>query len=90
MRVDSYGKLSSIYNVNNTRKSDFSKKNNLRGDTFEISQKAKTFQLVKNTVSSASDIRVDRVEKLRQAVEEGSYSVSARDIANKLVDSYYQ
>ena len=34
-----------------------------------------------------SDVRMDKVAKLQQAIASGSYSVSSSDVADKMIDS---
>ena len=89
MRVDNYGQVAGTYNVSKARKAEQIVKTNKGNDTVEISNAAKTFQVARAAVSTASDIRADKVERLKAAIEEGTYSVSARDIADKLVEGYF-
>ena len=89
MRVDTYGQISNAYNVSKARKTEAVAKTSKGSDTVEISSAAKTFQVARVAVSTASDIRADKVERLKAAIEEGTYSVSARDIADKLVEGYF-
>ena len=89
MRVDNYGQVAGTHNVSKARKAEQTVKTNKGNDTVEISNAAKTFQVARAAVSTASDIRADKVERLKAAIEEGTYSVSARDIADKLVEGYF-
>ena len=89
MRVDNYGQVAGTYNVSKARKAEQTVKINKGNDTVEISNAAKTFQVARAAVSTASDVRADKVERLKAAIEEGTYSVSARDIADKLVEGYF-
>ena len=86
MRVDNYGQVAGTYNVSKARKAEQTVKTNKGND---ISNASKTFQVARAAVSTASDIRADKVERLKAAIEEGTYSVSARDIADKLVEGYF-
>ena len=83
MRVDNYGQVTNAYNMNKTRKAESVAKANKGNDTVEISNAAKT------AVTSASDVRADKIARLKAAIEEGTYSVSARDVADKLVEGYF-
>lgn len=89
MRVDNYGQVSSVYNVSKAKRTDAAAKTGRGNDTVEISGAAKTYQNARAAVASASDIRTDKVEKLRAALSAGTYSVSGRDIADKLVERYF-
>lgn len=90
MRVDNYGQISGAYNVSKVRKAEAVAKSGKGNDTVEISDAAKTFQVARTAVASASDVRVEKVEKLKAAIEEGSYSVSGRQIADKLLEGYFR
>lgn len=89
MRVDTYGQISNAYNVGKARKTEAVAKTSKGSDTVEISSAAKTFQVARTAVASASDVRADKVAKLKAAIEEGKYSVSGKDIADKLVEKYF-
>ena len=89
MRVDNYGQVASTYNVSKARKAEAVAKANKGNDTVEISNVAKTFQAARAAVAAASDVRTDKVAKLKAAIEEGTYSISGKDIAEKLVEGYF-
>ena len=89
MRVDNYGQISSAYNVSKARKAEVVTKLNKGNDTVEISNAAKTYQTARTAVASASDIRADKVARLKAAIEDGTYSVTGKDIADKLVERYF-
>ena len=89
MRVDNYGQIANAYNVSKARKAEPVAKAGKVSDTVEISNAAKTFQVARVAVSSASDIRAEKVARLKAAIEEGTYSVSGKDIADKLVEGYF-
>lgn len=89
MRVDNYGQISSAYNVSKARKAEAVTKLNKGNDTVEISNAAKTYQTARTAVASASDIRADKVARLKAAIEDGTYSVTGKDIADKLVERYF-
>ena len=89
MRVDNYGQIANAYNVSKARKAEPIAKAGKVSDTVEISNAAKTFQVARVAVSSVSDIRAEKVARLKAAIEEGTYSVSGKDIADKLVERYF-
>lgn len=89
MRVDNYGQVSNVYKVNKARKADAVAKPGRGNDTVEISNTAKTYQTARTAVASAADVRADKVAKLKAALEAGAYSVSGREIADKLVEGYF-
>jgi len=50
-------------------------------DSVDISAQASDYQYARNAVSSAPDIRSDRVSQIQNQIASGTYSVSASDVA---------
>ena len=55
-----------------------------------ISARAQDIQKAKELAKKAPDVREDRVAALQKAIDNGSYNVSAKDIADKMVDEELQ
>ena len=89
MRIDAYSQISNIYNLNKLTKTGTASKAGKGNDTVQIPGKAKTFQAAMTAVTEASDVREDKVAKLKAAMESGTYSVSGKEIADKLVEGYF-
>jgi flagellar biosynthesis anti-sigma factor FlgM len=53
-------------------------------DSVSLSSKAKEMERLANTVE---DSRADRLNQVREALENGTYRVSSRALAEKLIDS---
>lgn len=87
MRIDAYNQISQIYKTNskmNTQKtSSVSAK-----DRVEISSFGKAYQVAKNAVANAPDVREDRVAELKARIQNGTYEVSSECFADKLLESY--
>ncbi len=87
MRIDAYNQISQIYQA--TKKPSVTRKGNVGGtDKVEISQFGKEFQIAKQAVSAASDVREDKVAQMKERIESGTYDVSAEDFAAKLAEKY--
>jgi negative regulator of flagellin synthesis FlgM len=88
MRIDAYNQIAQVYGVQKTMKTQ--KAQNVGGlrDQVSISQAGRDFQVAKNAVSEASDIREDKVAQLKSMIEAGTYSVDPGDFASKLLDKY--
>ena len=88
MRIDSYNQIAQVYGVQNTMKT--AKTQNVSGlrDQVSISQAGRDYQVAKNAVSEASDIREDKVAQLKSMIDAGTYSVEAGDFASKLLEKY--
>lgn len=88
MRVEAVNQISQIYKPSGTKK--YTKQGNVNNrDAYEISQSAKDYQVAKKAVSEASDVREDKIAQLKEALASGSYNVSAQEVAEKIVSSYF-
>lgn len=58
-------------------------------DYVALSTQAKDFQNVRKVLSKVPDIREDKVNDIRQRIQNGEYSVSASDIADKIISGYF-
>jgi flagellar biosynthesis anti-sigma factor FlgM len=47
--------------------------------------KSRDIRKTRKAVHDASDIRVDRVDRIRQAIAEGSFHVDSHDLAEKVL-----
>ncbi len=56
-------------------------------DAVSLSEQAKTLAAARRAVDSAPDIRQDKVDAIKQAISDGTYSVSARELARKMIDA---
>jgi negative regulator of flagellin synthesis FlgM len=88
MRIDAINKVSQLYQANSTKKvansSTVSNK-----DRVEISQTGKDFQVAKQAVAQAPDIREEKVNALKQSMASGTYNIGAQELADKMVESYF-
>ena len=87
MRIDAMNQVSQIYQKNGTRKVAQANKPG-SADRVEISQLGKDMQVAKAAVKAAPDVRASRVEELKAAVANGTYSVSNEDLADKLASLF--
>ena len=54
----------------------------------QISQLGRDYQIAKQAVAEASDIREDKVAELKAKVNSGNYSVDTADFTKKLLEKY--
>ena len=85
MRIDAYNQVAQLYGAQNRTRVQKTQSAYSVSDQVSISQAGKDFQIARNAVSQASDIREDKVAQLKQMVDSGSYSVSPDDFASKLL-----
>ncbi len=90
MRIDAYNQISQVYGVQKNLKTQKSRTGNWGLDQVSISQIGRDFQVAKNAVSEASDIREDKVAQLKEMVDSGAYVVEPGDFASKLLEKYNQ
>lgn len=84
MRIEAYTKVQQVYktkkasSTNNTSKADFA-------DAVEISSIGKDIQVAKQAVAASSDVREELIAPLKESIKAGTYSVSAEQLASKLL-----
>lgn len=90
MRIERYQQISQLYNVqqsvttSKTKESKFA----MGKDSVSISKTAYDYQVAKNAVGNASDVREDKIAKLKESIQSGNYSVDPASFANKLLEKY--
>lgn len=88
MRIDAYNQVAQLYGVQQSVKTQKSQSVASARDQVQISQTAKDYQIAKNAVSKASDIREDKVAMLKAKVDSGEYHIEPDDFASKLLAKY--
>ena len=88
MRIESISQVASLYKTTKT-----SAKYNVNAasygrDYLSISQTGQDYQIAKQAVAEASDIREDKVAELKAKVNSGNYSVDTADFTKKLLEKY--
>ncbi|MGN0369626.1 MAG: flagellar biosynthesis anti-sigma factor FlgM [Butyrivibrio sp.] len=87
MRIDAYNQVTQVYQA--SRKTSVGKTGSVgSADKVEISQFGRDYQIAKQAVAAASDIREDKVAEIKSRIESGTYDVSAEDFAAKLAEKY--
>ncbi len=88
MRIDAYNQISQIYNSQTIAKTNRTQTSAGRMDQVSISQAGRDYQIAKNAVSEASDVREDKVAQLKAMIDNGTYKVDEGDFASKLLAQY--
>lgn len=85
MRIDAFNKISEVYkasSVKNTAK--------VQGERFsdklEISQTAKDYHIAKQIVARTPDVREEKINDIKARMEAGTYQITIKDVAEKLID----
>jgi negative regulator of flagellin synthesis FlgM len=56
------------------------------GDRVELSLSNSEIEQLKQTMQGISDVRAERVASLKQSIDEGTYSVSGANVAEKMLE----
>lgn len=88
MRIEAYNQVAALYQANKSTRTSAVKNVNAPRDQVHISSAGKDFQIAKQAVANASDIREDKVAELKTKVDSGNYQVDAGDFASKLLEKY--
>ena len=95
--TDAHGAYKQISQVNETSKIDRAEiapnqktdhKIEMPQDKISLSETSKDLQMAKDAAESASDIRMDRVNELKQAIAEGRYQVNPDKIAERILQEH--
>ncbi|HCL03042.1 MAG TPA: flagellar biosynthesis anti-sigma factor FlgM [Lachnoclostridium phytofermentans] len=89
MRIDALSKINQLYQTNDTRKVSKLQNGNKK-DSVEISQMGKDFQIAKQAVSSAPDIRQDKVDEIKKKLASGNYEISLEELADKMINDFFE
>lgn len=86
MRIDAYNQVAALYQAN--KPVSVSKPTAVQRpkDQVQISQAGKDYQIAKQAVANASDIREDKVAELKSRINSGNYNVDSDDFASKLLE----
>lgn len=57
-----------------------------KGDTVNLSTTAQTLQNVEKKLANTPDVDSERVERLKQEIESGSYQINAERVAEKMLN----
>ena len=84
MRIEAYTQVQQVYKTNKAARSEATKKTSF-ADAVEISNLGKDIQVAKQAVKNAPDVREDLVASYKEQMKAGTYSVTAEQLANKLL-----
>ena len=88
MRIETYNQVAQIYKTSQTVVAKNTSSISKGRDEVQISQTGRDYQIAKQAVAEASDIREDKVAQLKAKVDSGNYEVNSGDFASKLLEKY--
>ena len=87
MRIEAYNQISTVYGSSKASKLK-GVRNIDKRDEVQISQAGRDYQVAKQAVAEAPDIRENKVAQLKSSIESGSYKVGTDDFAARLIEKY--
>jgi negative regulator of flagellin synthesis FlgM len=88
MRIDAYNQIAQVYKTTSAAKLQKTENARHGRDEVQISSFGRDYQIAKQAVAETSDIRDEKVSKLKASVQSGDYKVDSGDFANKLFERY--
>ncbi len=87
MRIEAYNQVSRVFGASRTSRVKGSGSTSKK-DEVQISQFGRDYQVAKQAVAEASDVRADKVAALKSSIASGNYKVETGDFASKLIERY--
>ena len=87
MRINSISQVSQLYHNNQVARTKGNSSVSPK-DAVSISSMGMDYQVAKSAVANTPDIRQDKVDALKQQINDGSYNVSGESFAEKLLATY--
>lgn len=87
MRIDAYTQISQLYQTSGTKKTQ-NPQRTYGKDQVTISRAGAEFQMTKQAVNEAPEVREDLVAGLKQQIKDGTYQVSGESFVEKLLQRY--
>ncbi len=78
-------KAMNIYNSSKKNSTEATTKINQAKDQLQLSENAKEFQIAMKAFKDLPDIRESKVSELRQKIQQGTYNVSGKEVADKIL-----
>lgn len=86
MKINKTDKVLQVYNNMGANRANLNK-NKLGKDEIEFSERAKDYQFAINKFKELPEIRMGKVNKLKEEVKSGNYNVDGRKIVEKIYES---
>lgn len=87
MRIDAINRVYDTYSTKNA--SATIKTNKTEGkDQVALSTQAKDFATIKNMLKEVPEVRQDKVDSLKEQINNGTYNVSSQEVAQKILAQY--
>ena len=84
MRIDAINRVYDIYSKQGSATSKANGKVNSK-DEVDLSSQAKDFATIKKMLAKETDVREELVQDIKQRIDNGTYNVSSKDVADKIL-----
>lgn len=85
--MDTLEQTSRAKNVEKVSAEQQQQASNVESDNVTISEKGKDVSEMTRTLKSMPEVRADKIADLKERIANGTYNVSARDVAAKIVNT---
>lgn len=85
--MDTLEQTSRAKNVEKVSAEQQQQASTLESDNVTISEKGKDVSEMTRTLKSMPEVRADKIADLKERIANGTYNVSARDVASKIVNT---
>lgn len=89
MRIEAYNQVAQVYKANKTAGTVKASQMGASRDEVQISSFGHDYQVAKQAVAEASDIREDKTAEIAARIKSGEYEVSADDFAKRLLEKFH-
>ncbi len=89
MRIDAYNQIQQIYGSKSIKKTEEKRVSSSSfKDQLLLSAAGKDAQVAKQALTNTPDVRESVISPLKEQIDNGTYEVSAGDLAGKLLEKY--
>ncbi len=81
-----YGKVNDLSKKEQSGKSSDAEKTKGESDKISLSGKAQEINELKALINDLPDIRTEKVEELKKAIDAGSYNIDSNKVAEKMLE----
>jgi len=85
-RKDLYSGVHEVDKHQETKKKNDVEKADAEKDKISLSGKAKEISELKATIDQIPDVRTDKIDAVKHAIDTGNYNIDARKIAQKILE----
>lgn len=88
MRIEAYNPVTKIYKTEKAGVAGKAENVASNRDEVQLSSFGRDYQIAKQAVAEASDIREDKVAAVSEKIKSGEYQVPVGDLADRLLQRY--